>query len=75
MIFAVLVSHGPVALTNRLNVIDVIYVDFSRAFDSIVFAKLTAKLGYYGIECKLPAWITAFPALFYIEPMRLEPMT
>jgi exonuclease III len=48
-----------VALTNRLSV-DVIYVDFSRAFDSIVFAKLTVKLGYYGIEGKLLAWITAF---------------
>jgi ribonuclease P/MRP protein subunit RPP40 len=35
-------------------------LDFSRAFDSIVFAKLTAKLEYYGIEGKLLTWITAF---------------
>ena len=38
-----------VALTNHLGV-DVLYVDFSYAFDSIVFAKLTAKFEYYGID-------------------------
>ena len=39
---------------------DVIYIDFSRAFDSIVFTKLIFKLEKYGICGKLLAWIKAF---------------
>jgi len=36
------------------------YVDFSRAFDSIVFNKLLAKLRHYGIDGKLLKFISAF---------------
>jgi hypothetical protein len=48
-----------VALTNR-QIVDVIYVDFSRAFDSTVFVKLIAKLEHYRIAGRLLTWIAAF---------------
>ena len=45
---------------NDGNSVDVIYVDFKRAFDSIVHSKLLYKLQCYGICGKLLAWISAF---------------
>ena len=45
-------SHG--------NNIDVVYFDFSKAFDSIVFSKLLAKLTQFGIVGNLLAWISCF---------------
>ena len=40
--------------------VDVVYIDFSRAFDSIVFSKLLSKLSSYGIDGKLLSWLDAF---------------
>lgn len=40
--------------------VDVIYIDFSKAFDSIVYSKLLFKLSSLGIAGKLLAWLTAF---------------
>jgi Reverse transcriptase (RNA-dependent DNA polymerase) len=48
-----------VSITDRLAV-DVVYIDFSRAFDSIVLSKLLAKLNSLGIDGKLSAWLSAF---------------
>jgi hypothetical protein len=48
-----------VSFTSRRNV-DVVYIDFSRAFDSIVFTKLIAKLSHYGISGKLLSFLSAF---------------
>jgi hypothetical protein len=48
-----------VSFTSSCNV-DVIYIDFSRAFDSIVFNKLLAKLEHYGITGKLLMFVSAF---------------
>ena len=48
-----------VSITNRLAV-DVVYIDFSRAFDSIVLSKMLAKLNALGIDGKLLAWLSAF---------------
>lgn len=39
---------------------DIIHADFSRAYASTVFAKLTAKLEFYGSEGILLTSITAF---------------
>ena len=39
---------------------DVVYIDFSRAFDSIVHTKLINKLENYGITGKLLNWISSF---------------
>jgi hypothetical protein len=48
-----------VALSNH-HCVDVIYIDFSRAFDSIVFTKQIAKLKNCDIDGKLLAWLTGF---------------
>ena len=48
-----------VGLTN-LNNIDVVYIDFSKPFDSIVFSKLLAKLEQCGIAGHLIKWISSF---------------
>jgi hypothetical protein len=48
-----------VALTSHHSA-DVIYIDFSRAFDSVVFTKLIAKLEHYDITGRLLTWISAF---------------
>ena len=39
---------------------DIIYIDFSRAFDSIAYSKLLKKLESYGIVGKLLNWISSF---------------
>jgi len=38
----------------------VIYIDFSKAFDSVVHSKLIHKLQTFGINGFLLKWITAF---------------
>ena len=40
--------------------VDVVYVDFSRAFDSVVHYELIYKLTKYGISGSLLQWINAF---------------
>jgi len=47
-----------VALYSSCNV-DVVYIDFSRALDSIVFSKLLTQLEHYGITGKLLNFISA----------------
>ena len=46
-------------MDNSLST-DVIYIDFSRAFDTIVFSKLLYKLQRYGISGCLLNWISGF---------------
>ena len=50
-------------LTRELeggNPVDVIYLDFQKAFDSVPHLRLLNKLQSYGISGKLLAWIKAF---------------
>jgi len=47
------------ALNNKLNM-DIIYIDYSRAFDSVVHSKLIHKLKCYGIQYELLTWIESF---------------
>ena len=42
------------------HAVDIIYVDFSRAFDSVVHRKLLIKLSNLGIHGDLLCWICAF---------------
>ena len=40
--------------------IDVVYLDFSKAFDSVPHQRLLVKLNAYGVQDKLLNWIKAF---------------
>ena len=42
------------------NPVDVIYLDFQKAFDSVPHLRLLNKLQSYGVSGKLLAWIAAF---------------
>ena len=48
-----------IAVSSRLP-IDVIYLDYAKAFDSVVHTKLLAKLSCYGINDRLLTWIRSF---------------
>lgn len=48
-----------VAIKNKHNV-DVVYLDFAKAFDSVVHSKLVAKLRSYGVSEMILRWIDAF---------------
>ena len=52
-------SDWNVALRSRLAV-DVIYLDFAKAFDSVVHSKLLAKLTSYGFNTMAIKWIESF---------------
>ena len=45
---------------NGHNNLDVIYLDFAKAFDSVVHSKLIAKLECYGINGMILLWIRNF---------------
>lgn len=53
-------THDWIVGLSSSNNIDVVYIDFSKAFDSIVFSKLVCKLQTYGICGKLLAWLSGF---------------
>ena len=53
-------THDWFISLNLRHATDIVYIDFSRAFDSIVFKKLLCKIESYGINGKLLAWIGAF---------------
>jgi Reverse transcriptase (RNA-dependent DNA polymerase)/Endonuclease-reverse transcriptase len=40
--------------------VDIVYIDFAKAFDSVSHNKLLCKILGYGISGKLNAWISAF---------------
>ena len=47
------------SLKNK-KLIDIVYLDFKKAFDSLVHSKIITKLSAYGIEHELLSWIHAF---------------
>ena len=49
-----------VSALRRFSCVEVAYIDFSRAFDSIIHKKLLAKLSAYGVSSPLHMWIAAF---------------
>lgn len=52
--------HDWVISVSHKSSVEVVYIDFSRAFDSIVFQKLFFKVKSYGIEGHLLNWIMSF---------------
>ena len=42
------------------GIVDSIYFDFSKAFDTVPHKRLSVKMKAYGIEGKLLAWVEAF---------------
>jgi len=48
-----------IALSSRLP-IDVIYLDYAKAFDSVFHTELLAKLSCYGMNDQLLTWIRSF---------------
>ena len=53
-------THDWAVSLHSKNPVDVLYIDFSRAFDSVVHNKLIVKLQSFGICGSLLLWITAF---------------
>ena len=49
-----------VRLIDSGKCIDVIYIDFAKAFDMVIHNKLVNKLKYYGIQGELLSWIEQF---------------
>ena len=47
------------AIKNKHGV-DVVYLDFAKAFDSVVHSKLIVKLRSYGVSDMILRWIDAF---------------
>ncbi|MBY0581070.1 MAG: hypothetical protein K2P53_05265, partial [Rickettsiales bacterium] len=45
---------------NKKKEVDIIYIDFEKAFDSVSHSKLVYKLNCYGIKYELLNWITNF---------------
>ena len=45
---------------HNKKAIDIVYIDYSRAFDSLVHSKLLIKLSSYGISHELFGWIKCF---------------
>ena len=45
---------------NCKSMVDIVYIDFAKAFDSVVHSKLCLKLKHVGIDGKLLAWISSF---------------
>ena len=42
------------------EVVDVVYLDFQKAFDTVPYARLIKKLSSYGIDGEMLAWITEY---------------
>ena len=53
-------THDWAVSVHGGHAVDVIYIDFSRAFDSVVHTKLIYKLSNFGISGDLLQWIEAF---------------
>ena len=53
-------THDLLSSLNSKSQIDVVILDFSKAFDTVPHAGLLGKLEHYGIDSKILLWITNF---------------
>lgn len=53
-------THDWAVSVHGGHAVDAVYIDFARAFDSVVHSKLIFKLSNFGISGKLLNWIAAF---------------
>jgi ribonuclease P/MRP protein subunit RPP40 len=53
-------THDWAVAVHGGHAVDAIYIDFARAFDSVVHSKLLHKLSAFGISGKLYTWIASF---------------
>jgi len=53
-------THDWAVAMHSHESVDVLYIDFSKAFDSVVHSKIIFKLSKYGINGSLLQWISAF---------------
>lgn len=51
------------ALLDNGDSVDIVYLDFAKAFDSILLRQLLVKLQQYGITGPLLDWIKSFLSL------------
>ena len=54
------VVHDWASVLNTHGQVDVIFLDFAKAFDSVPHQRLLAKAKFYGIRGKLLLWLTHF---------------
>jgi len=53
------VNDWSISLNTR-NSVDIVYIDFHKAFDSVVHSKLLYKLKMYGLSGNLLQWVSNF---------------
>ncbi len=52
--------HGSASAIDNEHQVDLILLDFLKAFDHVSHSQFHSKLNYYGIHNKTQAWIQAF---------------
>ena len=55
-----LIIDSCVEFVSKGQVVDAIYFDFAKAFDTLPHKRLPKKLSAYGFKGDLLAWITSF---------------
>ena len=51
------VIHNWTEALDKASCMDVIYLDYSKAFDNVPHERLMAKLEFYGLDLKDQQWI------------------
>ena len=53
-------SSTPAAFPDSNMFVDTVYIDFSKAFDTVSYRKLLHKLTNYGITGNISQWFSSF---------------